>query len=347
MLPHPRLSNGALAELCHRLAVETDSGIDIRRTWQREAESARGRVQPYFCGIRDAVNRGDSLTSALARTGSLFPPLFLEMAHVGEKTGTLGRVMKRLEAHYRRQIQAQRIFLGAIAWPMFELVFAIFVIGGLIFALGVIAQVKGGKPIDILGFGLIGTRGLIIYINFIIAVTLCIAGVVFAIKRGALWTRPLQRAFMRIPVVGHALEKIALSRLSWALHLMLNVDMDLRRLIPVALRTTGSDYYVQHSQQIVADIGRGEPIHRAFSHTHAFPTEFIDALTVAEESGRLVESMERLSNRYEEEATAAIKTLSMVFGWFVALCVMAIIVMLIFRLAGFYLQTINDALNFK
>ena len=36
----PRISSKDLGELSHRLAVETESGIDIRRTWQREAESA-------------------------------------------------------------------------------------------------------------------------------------------------------------------------------------------------------------------------------------------------------------------------------------------------------------------
>jgi type IV pilus assembly protein PilC len=347
LLPHPQLSNRALAELCHRLAVETDSGIDIRRTWQREAEMARGRAKPLFERVRDSVAQGDSLSAALGRTGSLMPPLFLEMASVGEQTGTLSRVMRRLESHYRHQVQAQRLFLGAIAWPMLELTFSIFVIGLLIWILGIIAQRNNGQPIDILGFGLVGTRGLIIYINFIIVVAFCIAAVIFAVKRGALWTRPFQRALIRIPIIGRAFEKIALSRLAWALHLMLNVEMDLRRLVPLALRTTGNDYYVQHTNQIVADVGRGDPMHLAFSRTHAFPVEFIDALTVAEESGRIVESMERLSNRYEEEAESAIKTLSVAFGWLVGACVMGIIVMLIFRLAGFYFKTINDAINMK
>jgi type IV pilus assembly protein PilC len=160
MLFQPQLSNTALCDLCHRLAVETDSGIDIRRTWQREADSARGRVKPYFAAIRDAVARGDSLSSAFNSTGTLFPPLFLEMAHVGEQSGTLGRVMKRLETHYRHQVQAQRAFLGVIAWPMFELAFAIVVIGVLIWVLGIVAQRNSGHPIDILGFGLYGNRGL-------------------------------------------------------------------------------------------------------------------------------------------------------------------------------------------
>src|SRR5690349_11974886 len=228
----PRLSNNTLAELCHRLAVETDSGIDVRRTWTREAESARGRVKPLFESIRDAVGRGDSLSAAFGRTGPLFPPLFLEMTHVGEQTGTLGRVLRRLESHYRHQVQAQRLFLGAIIWPMLELGFAIVVVGLLIWVLGIVAQRNNGTPIDILGFGLIGTRGLIIYMLFIATVAACIAGCVIAIKRGMLWTRPLQHALIRIPVIGRALERIALARLAWALHLMLNVEMDLRRMVP-------------------------------------------------------------------------------------------------------------------
>lgn len=345
MLLQPQLSNSALTELCHRLAVETDAGIDIRRTWQREADMARGRVRPYFASVRDAVGRGDSLSIALARTGQVFPPLFLEMAHVGEQTGTLGKVLHRLELHYRRQVQAQRLFLGAIAWPMIELAFAIVVVGVLIWVLGIVAQRNNGQPIDILGFGLIGNRGLLIYANFIIAVGLCITGLIVAVKRGMLWTRPLQHAIMRLPAVGNALERIALARLAWALHLTLNVEMDLRRIVPLALRTTGNDFYAQHTDQIVKDVASGDPLHVAFARSRAFPAHFIDALTVAEESGRIVESMERLSNRYEEEAEAAVRTLAVVFGFLVGAFVMGVIVLLIFRLAGFYLGTINDALN--
>ncbi len=341
----PQLSNKSLCELCHRLAVETDSGIDIRRTWQRETDIARGRVQPYIASIRDALARGDSLSTAMARTGSVFPPLFLEMTHVGEQTGTLGKVFQRLEIHYRRQVQAQRLFLGAITWPMIELVFAILVVGVLIWVLGIIAERNNGHPIDILGFGLIGNRGVFIYANFVIAVSLCIAGLIIAMKRRMLWTRPLQRALIRLPAIGGALERIALARVAWAMHLTLNVAMDLRRLIPLVLRTTGNDYYIRHTDKIVNDVAAGNPMHLAFSRSRAFPAHFIDALTVAEESGRIVESMERLSNRYEEEAEAAMRTLASVFGFLIGAVVMALIVLLIFRLFGFYLGTINDALH--
>jgi type II secretory pathway component PulF len=344
MLLQPQLSNKALAELCHRLAMETDSGIDIRRTWQRETEMARGRFHPYFAQVRDAVAKGDSLSAALQKTGSVFPPLFLEMSHVGEETGTLGRVFHRLENHFRRQVQAQRIFLGAVAWPMIELAISIFVIGVLIWILGAIPQ-RAGNPIDPLGWGLIGTRGLVIYANFIIAIGLCIAGLVVAVKRGMLWTRPLQRGLMRLPGIGKALQRIALARLTWALHLALNVEMDMRRVVPLALRATGSDYYIRHTNQVVADVAGGHPLHVALGRTGSFPADFLDALAVGEESGQDVESMERLSSRYESEAETAIKALAVILGVMVAALVMGIIIYMIFRLAGFYIGTINEAVE--
>ena len=49
MFLSPRLSAKALGELSHRLAVETESGIDIRRTWQREAESAPAARARRLC----------------------------------------------------------------------------------------------------------------------------------------------------------------------------------------------------------------------------------------------------------------------------------------------------------
>src|SRR5205823_7352371 len=137
-------------------------------------------------------------------------------------------VFQRLEGHYRRQVQAQRIFLGAIAWPMLEFAFAILVVGVLIWVLGIVAQRNNGQPIDILGFGLIGNRGLFIYMNLVIIATLCVTGLIVAVKRGMLWTRPLQHGVMRLPAIGAALERICLARVAWALHLTLNVEMDLR-----------------------------------------------------------------------------------------------------------------------
>lgn len=345
MLLSPRLSAQALSELSHRLAVETEAGIDIRRTWQREAGSAKLRVRGDFEDIRDALNRGDSLSDAISKTGKLFPPLFREIVDVGERTGTLGRVFKRLAEHYRGHVALQRMFLLSIAWPMFELVAAVVVIGIFIWLLGIVAQRNNGQAIDVLGFGLIGNSGLAIYSLIVLTVAVCITVIVVAIRRGVFWTRPLQKAVMHLPGLGNALQKIALARLTWALHLTMNVGMDLRKVVPLVFRATGSDYYMQHTDQAVGIVAAGHPLYKAFAATGVFPAQFIESMEVAEESGAVVESMERLSKRYEEEASTAFKILTTIASVAVALLVMGLIVLMIFRIAGFYVGTINDAIN--
>ena len=96
------------------------------------------------------------------------------------------------------------------------------------------------------------------------------------------------------------MEKISLARLAWSLHVTLNTAMDLRRIVPLALRATGNDHYMQHTSQILADVARGQPLLVAFAHSGAFPGEFLDSLAVAEESGQTVESMDRWSKVVKE-----------------------------------------------
>jgi hypothetical protein len=152
-------------------------------------------------------------------------------------------------------------------------------------------------------------------------------------------------ALVWLPGIGRCIETIALARIAWVLHLALNSALDLRRVVPLALRATGNDYYTRHTDSIVADVAAGHPLHLAFHRSGAFPMTFIDALAVAEESGQVVASMDRLSSRYEEEAEMALKALAVIAGCVVWALVAAVIVFLIFRLAGFYFGTIQDAVN--
>jgi type II secretory pathway component PulF len=339
----PRLSARQLAELCDRLAIELGAGVDIRRVLQRAASTAPFRFHSQFSEVRDAVNAGQSLSTAFHRTGNAFPKMFHEMLRVGEETGMLAEVLRRLGQHYRHQTEMQRTFLGLIAWPVIQLVIAVFVIGFVIFVMGMIADRNRGQAIDILGLGLIGTSGMLIYAGFIATCTLLVGVVIVAMRRGMLWTRPLQRLAVHLPVVGTAIRRICLAQLTWAMHVTLNVEMDLRRLIPLVLRATGNDYYMRRSDQILAAIMAGQPLHVAFESTGVFPPAFIDAIQVGEESGELVETLGRLSHHYQEDAARAMKTLSVVAGVAVWLFVAALIIFMIFRLFGFYVGMLHEA----
>jgi type IV pilus assembly protein PilC len=341
MFLSPRLGTKQLAELSHRLAVELEAGIDVRRIWQREAENARGSRHGQFAAIRDAVARGDSLAESLARTGRFLPRTFLEMVHVGEQTGKLAEVFHSLSRYYRHRVALRRAMFIAMTWPMIQLVITLFVVGVLIWVAGVIGQ--RGTEVDFLGFGLVGTSGLIVYLNILVG--LAVAGMLLTAlaRRDILPVDRMKTALMHVPPVGASLKKLALARIAWAMHLVLNVEMDMRRAIPMILQAAGNDYFGRHAEDIVGDVVAGQPLHVAFRRTGAFPMEFVEALQVGDESGRTVEAMGRLSQRYEEEARDALSVLATVAGFLVWALVAALIILLIFRLFGFYVGTIRDA----
>lgn len=347
MLFSPQLRGKQLADLCHRLAISTESGIDIRQTWKRESNHARGRVGHAFRAIREAIERGQTLTEAVAACGDLFPQLFIEMIHVGEQTGSLAEVLHRLSDHYQRSHTMRRSLRTRLTWPILELGAALFIFGAL---LAVIAALDlrrvNGKPIDALGLGITGMGALAAYIQILFLLGLIAAGLVYAYRQGWLLFGPLERLIMGLPSIGPAIQKICLARLAWALHLTLNVEIDLRRIVPLALGATGSSYYTRWRGHITGLVAAGTPLSEAFATAGVFPDHFIEALYVAEESGQIVESMARLSRQYEEEADDAMQTLTTIFGFLLTLLVLGIIGLMIIRLFQVvYLDGINDALN--
>ncbi len=223
-----RISTSELSQLCHRLSVAVESGIDARNIWSRETQRARGRSRGRLAVISQMINRGESLYDAISATGEFFPLLFRELVKVGEQTGRLDVVFAQLADHYQNRLTLRRQFLASITWPLVELAMALSAIGFLIWIMGAIREMTR-SDIDLLGIGLYGNWGLAIYLLFLLAVAGLIWFAIYSISRGLAWTRPVQRALMSLPGLGKALEKLALARLAWSLHLTFNAGMEVRR----------------------------------------------------------------------------------------------------------------------
>ncbi len=334
-----RIGTKPLAALCRRVAIALESGIDERRIWRREAERARGPLHIALCRIQQAVERGQSTGDGVGQTGSYFPRLFHELVPLGDQTGKSATVFRRLADHYEHRLRLRRVFLAGIAWPVTQLIAAVVVVGFLIWILGAIAHNRGDAPYDILGLGLLGNRGLLIYVLLVAAV--CGTGVAayYGLRSGAAWVGPVQQLVLRLPAIGSCLRTLALTRLAWTLGLSLEAGMDLRRALPLALQSTDNAYFMRHIPSVQAAVDRGEEAFVALAQTHVFPPDFLDTLQVGEESGRLEEAMLRLADQYQDRARAALATLTTLAGFavwaLVALMIIAIIVNIVAGYAGF------------
>ena len=347
MLFSPRISTKNLTALCHRTATSLAAGVHARRVWADEAGRATGFVaRSKFRAVSDGVNSGCSLRDALEPVADYFPTLFLELVHVGDQTGHLDEALGQLARHFEYQRKLAQVFLVAMIWPLTQLVLSIIIIGFMIFFMGSILPKMGGEPIDILGLGMTGTSGLVIYTLFWAAVAAGLYVLLEAMRRGMAWTGPIQRLMLKIPVLGSALESLALARLAWSLQLTLNSGMDTRRAVGLALRTSRNARFTDGAKSIDGVIAEGSSLHSAFAQTGVYPTEFLDTLHVGEQSGTIVESMERLSHQYRDKADTAMKILG-VFAFFACYGLIgAFLVLMIFRLFFLlYLGPLNDALQ--
>jgi type IV pilus assembly protein PilC len=340
----PRIRLKPLAQFCHRLATATQAGLSDRKIWADEAERGSAAQRRAASVIRDQLAQGRAVSDALPLTGDFYPNLFRQMAAVGDLSGRLGEIYQRLARHYDRVLQTRRAFLGRLAWPLMQLGIALFVIGVLILILGMLPVNKtaAGTQVDTLGWGLVGTAGLVKYLNALLLIGILLFLLIESLRRGFGWARWLQRAAMNLPLVGGALETLALARFTWALQLVLDTSMDLRQALPLALEVTGNDTFARHAPQVRQAIERHETITTALAATGALPRELLDSIAVGEESGRLVETMAHQAREYEDRSGTAIAILAQVAGYAVWLLIAGFIIYMIFSMFSAYVNTIQS-----
>jgi type II secretory pathway component PulF len=341
----PRIRIKPLVGLCRRLSTALEAGIDARTVWSREATRASGPLGRHLSAVSAAIDRGESLADALAPTGDFFPTLFRELVGLGEQTGHLDAVLAQLADHYQNQLVMRRNFWASIAWPLIQLGLAVLIVGFLIWITGIIREMTGNRELDMLGFGLVGNQGLMIYLTFLAGAGVLFWLVIRAITRGLVWSRPIQRFVLRLPGIGQPLQTLALSRLAWSMHVTLNAGMEIRKAMRLSLRSTQSAYYTDQIPLFDAEISAGNSIHETFCRAGGYPVEFLDTLAVGEQSGKVVESMGLLARQYQDRARAALAMLTLFAGWAVWLLIAILLIALIFRMFSFYLGAINNALK--
>lgn len=339
-----RLTLGALRQLCQRVGSGLKAGVDVRRVWQMEEEYALPLWREAIRTVRRHVDHGQPLASGLQAAG-VFPPLLVQLAAVGEQTGKLDEVFLRLAEHYGQIASLRRTFWLGIAWPLFELGVAVLVIALVIWVSGLLSASAGGEPVDVLGWGLVGTRGAILWLMLCAAVAGGIVLLVQAVRRGWLGPQPIVVA-MRLPLLGRALEALALSRLTWALALALDSGIDAIRSVQLAVLSAHNPYFESGLPRMVAALRANASFHESFAAAGLFPATFIQEIEAAEIAGTTTESLHRLAKEYEERARAAMWLLTGVATVAVVATIFAVLIFAIFSLFfRVYLGPIQEALD--
>jgi len=342
MLFSRSLSSKLLIALCRRISISLETGVDVRTVFQREAQTGPNWFRHKMQDAADLIERGQGVSEALGEVGPALPELVHSMVRVGEQTGHLDTVFARLAEHYEMRNRMHRDFWSTAWWPIFQFAISLVVIGFLIAITGWLRSMPGNEDLDIIGLGLYGFRGLLVYVSILSAIVIAGFMLLRAAKKGSLWVGSVQRVILLIPKLGNAIRTLALARMAWTLDIALDSGMDTTRALRLGLNSTYLIPFIKSGDSIADNIARGTDIYTTMLQTNLFPTDFLDAVRVGEESGRLPETMGRLAVLYQEEARAAMRVLSTVAGFVVWAIVAMMIIAMIFTLAGFYAKTIED-----
>jgi len=335
-----RISQSQMAKLFNRLATSYTAGIDLRSAYQRETETGSPSYRVKAKQVCKALKDGMPLAESMAAADGYFPELALSVVKAGEAGGRLEESFSRLGKHYENLVKFRNNFLTAIAWPAFELVFAILLVGGLIAICDSVFRTLEKEPINWFLMG--STTGNVIAYFFLVFLFFAgLAILIIGTARGWFGTLPMQIA-MKIPLIGGTIIALAMSRFAWTMSVAENAGMSAVETADLALRATDNFFYNRLRPKVNKTIQSGESFYRAFKATDSIPNDVLIYIDNGETAGELAESMTRCSEELQQRAERNLKAIGTI--GFVLMLMMAaglVLAIVVFVMSG-YVGMIND-----
>lgn len=117
------LSGRVLSVFCREWSSLLAAGLPLTESLAVIASHGNRAFRETLTEISRTVASGRTLGDAFRRSGA-FPPFFLSMITVGERSGTLPEQLARLSVYYEKAAAMRRQWLAALAYPVFILCFA-------------------------------------------------------------------------------------------------------------------------------------------------------------------------------------------------------------------------------
>jgi len=298
-----------------QLATMVDAGLAMVQSLQALAEQTNTKIMRDI--IKDVCNRvegGDSFSEALGKHPMAFNRLYVCMVAAGEKGGLLAEILARLAVYLENSARLRKKVKSALMYPTVVTVVAILIT---IFLLVKVVPVFG----DIFSsFGAAlpaPTLALINFSNFVkkYLVILLLAG------GGAVYSwlyfikTPVGRKFwdarrIRLPIFGHIAHKICLARFTRTFASLVRSGVPILEVLQIVSQTVGNVVMEKSIKIAAGDIERGESISSALGKHPVFPSMIIRMITAGEQTGKIDNMLERISDFLDEEIETVLSGLT-------------------------------------
>lgn len=321
-----------LVQFCQVLRHNLSAGLSLVDVFRQQSERGQVTVRPVARRVLEKLEGGDSLEDSLKHVKDKFPPLFISLSGVGERSGNLPDIFKELERYYALQLRLRRQLISQSILPILQLVGAVFVIALMLLILGIVSDSASGQsPIDPFGVGT-NVSGALTFLGICFGTAFTLFAVYIAVTR-LLKQKPLVDAtLLRVPVLGPCLEALALTRFCLALRLTMETGMSIVSALRLSMRATANSAYISRTDAVLDSLRRGNQLTESIEAAHIFPHEFENIMAAAEQGGRVPEAMRHQAEQYEELSVMRMTMLTRMLGFLIWATVAILLIIAIFRI---------------
>ncbi len=300
-----------LAIFTRQFSVMIDAGLPLV-----QCLDILGKQEPHkgFSGVilktREDVESGAALADAMKKHPRTFDALYSNMIAAGEAGGILDTILKRLATYIEKSVKLKGEVKSAMIYPIAVIVIAALVVGAILWkVIPTFATLFAG-----LGAQLpLPTRivialsdGLVAY-GWILIVIIGALGYAFsayyATENGR---RVFDRIFLKMPILGDILRKVAVARFCRTLSTLLSSGVPILDGLDITARTAGNAIIEDAIQTTRTGIERGETISGPLRETNVFPSMVVQMINVGETTGALDAMLSKIADFYEEEVDTAV-----------------------------------------
>jgi type IV pilus assembly protein PilC len=305
-----------LAIFTRQFASMMSSGLTLLRALAiLEEQATKAKLREAIGQVRQSVQGGSTLSSAMAQHSDQFPMLMVNMIKAGEAGGFMDDALERVAKMYEADANLRAKIKGAMTYPVIVLVFAFLLgTGVIVFIVPVFAKMfknLGGKlPLP--------TQIMVDLSHNIWWVAPGVILLVFGTMR--LYKRQMRvsgefrlkadRIKMRLPVFGKLLTKLAISRWARNLGTLLAVGVPVIQALEVVAGTAGNAVLGEAMEDVKASVRIGQQMSVPLAKHDLFPPMVVQMLEVGEETGQTTEMLEKVADFYDHEVETATEALT-------------------------------------
>lgn len=303
-----------LGVMCRQFTSMNRAGVTIIESLKMLCEQTENKkLQETLREVRIAVERGDSLTTAMAAHPDIFPSLMINMIAAGEASGNLDVAMERVASQLEGSAKTQAMIKKAMIYPIAVVIVAIAV--SVVMLVYVIPNYE--SMFADLGTDLPGITKMYVamsdflrgYWFILVPAIVALVIAVMSFSKTDLGRHVFGKASLKIPVVNNMIIKSASSLTARTLSTLLGSGVPLIQAVEIVSTVVSNVYFQEALADAKDEITIGMPLSRPLEECGLFPPMVYHMVKIGEEAGNTEEMLDKLADYYDEEVEMAVQSL--------------------------------------